>query len=171
MPDNAVFRRLGNILSGRDSSFKGRTFDSFLLSFDVVRKKSLWWGTGFGQFKVLGLDRFREYYNTNLYTIRDVVIPNSIGDLLGTLGLAGVATKLFLEIWFFFKTAVFRNDYRLALFLFIFIYQFTGSFVTNIAEYVIWILAFRQGLFPEFAHRPSAASGRDAQPAVIKQAA
>jgi hypothetical protein len=79
-----------------------------------------------------------------------VVIPNSIGDLLGTLGLLGVAIKLFIEAYFFFRARVFRNDYRLVLFLFIFVYQFTGSFISNIAEYVIWILAFTPDLFPEF---------------------
>jgi hypothetical protein len=149
-PDNFIIRRLDNILAGRDSSFRGRTLDSFILSLDIVRKKSLWWGTGFGQFKLLGLDRFREFYNSNKYTLHDVVIPNSIGDLLGTLGLLGVAVKLFLEGYFFLRTKVFRNDYRLTLFLFIFVYQFTGSFISNVAEYAIWILAFKSNLFPEF---------------------
>jgi hypothetical protein len=149
-PDNFILLRLENILAGKDSSFKGRTFDSFLLSLDIVRKKSLFWGTGFGQFKLLGLDRFREFYNSNKYTLHDVVIPNSIGDLLGTLGLLGVVVKLFLEGYFFFRTRVFRDDYRLTLFLFIFVYQFTGSFISNIAEYAIWILAFKPNLFPEF---------------------
>jgi hypothetical protein len=151
-PDNFIFRRLDNILAGRDSSFKGRTFDSFVLSLDIVRKRSLFWGTGFGQFKLQGLARFREFYNSNHYTLHDVVIPNGIGDLLGTLGLLGVAIKLFLEGFFFFRTRVFRNDYRLTLFLFIFVYQFTGSFISNIAEYAIWILAFKPDLFPEFQY-------------------
>lgn len=151
-PDNFIIRRLDNILAGRDSSFRGRTLDSFILSLDIVHIKSLWWGTGFGQFKLLGLDRFREFYNSNKYTLHDVVIPNSIGDLLGTLGLLGVAIKLFLEGFFFIRTRVFRNDYRLTLFLFIFVYQFTGSFISNIAEYAIWILAFKPDLFPEFQY-------------------
>jgi hypothetical protein len=151
-PDNFIIRRLDNILAGRDSSFRGRTLDSFILSLDIVHIKSLWWGTGFGQFKLLGLHRFREFYNSNKYTLHDVVIPNSIGDLLGTLGLLGVAVKLFLEGFFFIRTRVFRNDYRLTLFLFIFVYQFTGSFISNIAEYAIWILAFKPDLFPEFQH-------------------
>jgi hypothetical protein len=149
-PDDFILRRLDNILAGKDSSFKGRTFDSFLLSLDIVHKKSLFWGTGFGQFKLLGVARFREFYNSNHYTLHDVVIPNSIGDLLGTLGLFGVVIKLFIEGYFFFRTRVFRNDYRLVLFLFIFVYQFTGSFISNIAEYAIWILAFKPDLFPEF---------------------
>ncbi|MBC7536218.1 MAG: hypothetical protein H7258_11050, partial [Ferruginibacter sp.] len=49
----------------------------------------------------------------------------------------------------FFYTKVWTNYFRLLLFIFIFIYQFTGSFVTNIAEYVIWILAFTN-VFVEF---------------------
>jgi hypothetical protein len=44
---------------------------------------------------------------------------------------------------------VWRNYYRLLLFTFIFIYQFTGSFITNVAEYVIWIMAFTP-VFREF---------------------
>ncbi|HXB05886.1 MAG TPA: hypothetical protein VNW04_02185 [Puia sp.] len=149
-PDNVFFRRLQNIAAGRDGSFNGRTFDSFILSMNIARKKSLFFGAGFGQVKALGLDLFRKFYRTNKFTIHDIAIPNSIGDLLATLGLLGVGLKLYLELFFFFRTRVFSNYYRLALFLFIFAYQFTGSFITNIAEYAIWIMAFKPGLFPEF---------------------
>ena len=149
-PENIFSRRIENILAGRDSSVNGRTIDSFILSLDIARKKNLFWGAGFGQVKLAGLDFYRRFYHNSGLTIKDVAIPNSIGDLLATLGLAGVALKLFLEGFFFLRSAVWSNYYRLGLFLFIFAYQFTGSFISNIAEYVIWILAFRQGLFPEF---------------------
>lgn len=56
---------------------------------------------------------------------------------------------LVFEWYLFFKTAVYKNYYRLALFIFVFIYQFTGSYITNIVEYVIWILAFSNA-FPQF---------------------
>lgn len=154
-PDNVFFRRLQNIAAGRDGSFNGRTFDSFILSMDIARKKSLFFGAGFGQTKVLGVDLFRKFYRTNKFTMNDIAIPNSIGDLMATLGLLGVGLKLYLEAFFFFRTRVFSNYYRLALFLFILAYQFTGSFITNIAEYVIWIMAFRPGLFPEFDKKPA----------------
>lgn len=152
-PDNIFFRRLENIFAGKDTSFNGRTFDSFILSMDIARKKSLVWGAGFGQVKVVGLDLYRRFYNDGNFTVNDVAIPNSIGDLLATLGLAGVGIKLFLETFFFFRTGVWSNYYRLGLFIFIFAYQFTGSFVSNIAEYAIWILAFKPDLFPEFDKR------------------
>jgi hypothetical protein len=58
--------------------------------------------------------------------------------------------RLGLEIWLFFRTGVRYNYYRLSLFLFIFIYQFTGSFIMNIAEYVCWAMAFKKGIFEEF---------------------
>ncbi len=149
-PDNIVFQRMSNVLTGNDTSFNGRTIDSFVMSLDIARKKSIAFGVGFGQVKVLGLDVFSRMYHYSKFTYNDVGIPNSTGDTFATLGLLTLALKFFLEIYFFFKTKVYSNQYRMVLFLFIFIYQFTGSFLTNIAEYVIWIMAFKANLFPEF---------------------
>ena len=149
-PNNVFFVRIANVLFGKDTSFKGRTFDSFYLSWKIAGMRSHLFGAGLGQVKLLGLDLFKAYYNYQSFTINTIGIPNSIGDTLAIFGLAGLIIKLFFEAWFFFKTKVFRNDYRLVLFMFIFIYQFTGSFIMNIAEYTIWILAFKEGLFPEF---------------------
>ena len=56
---------------------------------------------------------------------------------------------MLVEIFFFFQTRVWTNYYRLWLFLFMFIFQFAGSFITNVAEYVIWILAFTK-VFEQF---------------------
>jgi len=149
-PNNIFFRRLNNILEGQDTSFNGRTLDSLKLSLAMVQQKSLWFGTGFGQAKVVGLQIYRKFYNWSLFTASDVRIPNGVADLLVTVGLLTVLLKFFLEFYLFFKTRVYSNYYRLTLWIFIFIYQFTGSYFTNIAEYAIWILAFQQNLFPEF---------------------
>ncbi len=149
-PNSIFVRRIVNVVYGKDLSFNGRTFDSFKLGIEIAEKKSLIWGTGLGQVKLQGLDIFRRFYNNTLFTINDIGIPNNLGDFLATFGLVAVAIKLGLEFYFFFKTHVSRNYYRMGLFLFIFIYQFTGSYIMNIAEYVIWILAFKENLFPEF---------------------
>lgn len=149
-PDNIVFRRISNVLAGKDLSFNGRTIDSFVMSLDIARKKSIAFGVGFGQVKLLGVDVFARMYHYSKFTYNDVGIPNSTGDTFATLGLVTLALKFLLEIYFFFKTKVYSNQYRMVLFLFIFIYQFTGSYLTNIAEYVIWIMAFKADLFPEF---------------------
>lgn len=147
-PDNILVRRFHNVLQGRDSSFRGRTYDAFYLGWKITEMKSVLFGSGLGQTKVLGLDLWRNYYAYN-FSINQIAIPNVIGDTLAVFGLVGVAIRLGLEVFFFFRTKVYTNYYRLALFSFIFVYQFTGSFLYNIAEYVIWILAF-VNVFEEF---------------------
>ncbi|HXD78155.1 MAG TPA: hypothetical protein VN616_10135 [Puia sp.] len=149
-PHNFIVIRFSNILSGHDTSFKGRTYDAFFLGWHIAGMKSYLFGCGPGQFRQLGLELFRQYYTLPNATPDQVAIPNSLGDTLAAFGLLGVGLRLFIEVFFFFRTKVWRNYYRLSLFLFIFIYQFTGSFLTNIAEYVIWIMAFHPALFPEF---------------------
>lgn len=149
-PDNIFVVRIANVLSGDDISFNGRTFDSFYLGWEIASRKSILFGCGLGQTKELGIDTFNNFYNTTEYTVQTVGIPNSLGDTLATLGLTGLFLRLFFEVYFFFRQQVYTNYYRLALFIYIFIYQFTGSYITNIAEYVIWIMAFHKGIFTEF---------------------
>ncbi|MGN6162932.1 MAG: hypothetical protein ACTHOF_00185 [Flavisolibacter sp.] len=149
-PDNVFFIRIANVFSGKDTSFNGRTFDSFYLGWEIASQKSILFGVGPGQVKSIGLDFFKQFYHYSNFTESDVAIPNSLGDILSVFGILGVFIKLGLEIKFFFKTKVYTNFLRLALFIFVFIYQFTGSFITNIAEYAIWIMAFSPWLFKEF---------------------
>jgi hypothetical protein len=149
-PDNVIFTRISNVFAGKDTSFKGRTFDSFYLGAEIAREKSLLFGVGPGQVKVLGLDNFINFYHYTNFTMEEVGIPNAVGDTLATFGIVGLLLRFCLEIYFFFSTKVMHNYYRLSLFLFVFIYQFTGSFLVNIAEYVIWLMAFHQGIFEEF---------------------
>lgn len=149
-PHSVVVVRLNNILLGNDSSFRGRTYNSFYLGWHIAGLKSYLFGCGPGQVRELGLPLFRLYYTRPYATVDQVAIPNAVGDTLATFGLLGVTIRIALEFVFFFHTRVWRNYYRLSLFLFMFIYQFTGSFLTNIAEYVIWVMAFHPGIFPEF---------------------
>ena len=149
-PNSVIAVRFSHIFNGQDSSFRGRTYESFYLGWKIAAEKSAWFGCGPGQAKEVGLDVFRKLYNYPPATKEMVVIPNALGDTLATFGIVGATLRIALEMVFFFRSRVSSNYYRLALFLFIFIYQFTGSFISNIAEYVIWIMAFQQGLFPEF---------------------
>jgi hypothetical protein len=147
-PDNTLFLRINNILAGNDLSGQGRTSDSFLLAGRILDLKNPIWGIGPGQTKVIGSRIIKEYYNYPVdYNI--IAIPNATAETWTVFGWAGLILRLTIEIGLFYYTRVWRNTYRLALFLFIFLYQFTGSFITNLAEYVIWILAFTN-LFPEF---------------------
>ncbi len=137
---NPLFTRIGNIFSGQDLSGKGRTIDAFMIAGKMLNEKDQYWGIGLGQAKILGEDIIRNYYQYP--PDYPVSIPNAMAETLAIFGWTGLILKLSLEIFFFFYTRVWNNYYRLMLFFFIFIYQFTGSFITNIAEYVIWILAF-----------------------------
>jgi len=139
--------RLVNIFSGRDSSGKGRTSDAFFLANKLLEKKNEYWGIGFGQIKVIGSDVIRHYY---MYGENFVAtIPNAVAETYTILGWTGVGLRMLVEIFFFFQTRVWTNYFRLWLFLFIFTFQFAGSFITNVTEYVIWILAFTN-VFEQF---------------------
>ena len=143
-PDNVIFKRFINIFEGSDSSFKGRTTDSFYLGFLIADMKSMLFGAGFGQTKELGMDLFTKFYQ-NEYTKDTIAIPNVIGETIAIFGLSGLFIRFVVIFYLFFKTKVYTNYYRLGLFIFIFIYQFTGSYITNVSEYIIWITAFTAG--------------------------
>jgi len=147
-PENSLFIRLENIFSGDDSSGKGRTSDAFILANQVLELKSPAWGVGPGQIKILGGDIIRSYYLYDL-DYNTIAIPNAVAETLAIFGWVGLCVRIVIELLLFFYTTVWKNYFRLLLFLFIFLYQFTGSFITNMAEYVIWILAFTNA-FPQF---------------------
>ena len=147
-PDNILFVRLANVITGKDPSGKGRTYDAFWLADQLLAKKSYWWGIGPGQIKILGFDLIRDFYGYGRDTTR-VAIPNAAAETLAIFGWVGLSLRILVECLLFVYTKVWRNYFRLLLFVFVFIYQFTGSFITNIAEYVIWIIAFT-AVFKEY---------------------
>lgn len=150
-PENVVFHRIHNIFSGDDTSARGRTYEAFILAHRIAAQKSLWWGIGPGQLKLLGRNIIVQYYfYTNIpQTVR---IPNSSAETIAYFGYVGLAVRLFAEIFLFFRTRVYRNPYRMWLFLFAFIFQFTGSYITNASEYIVWLIIFSP-VFPDFVRK------------------
>ena len=148
--DSFFVLRVGNILTGHDSSVKGRTYDAYVLATKLLEKRNEYWGVGLGQIKMIGEDVIRSYYLYN----KDFVatIPNATAETLAVFGWTGLFLRFLIEFFFFVQTKVWTNYYRLWLFLFMFIFQFIGSFITNAAEYVIWILAFTN-VFEQFDAR------------------
>jgi hypothetical protein len=145
--DNVLFTRLDNIVTGADTSSQGRTTEAFTLVQRILDDNNKYWGIGLGQLKWGGEEIIRSYY---LYFDQTAVaIPNAAAETLLLFGWVGLVLRLLIEIALFFMTRVWSNYYRLLLFGFIFIYQFTGSYITNPAEYVLWILAFTNA-FPQF---------------------
>ena len=147
-PQNIIFLRLENIFTGKDTSGNGRTYEAFILAMQMLDLKSHAWGIGAGQIKILGAEIIRSYYLYDL-DYNTFAIPNAAAETLAIFGWIGLSLRILAECFLFFFTRVWTNYYRLLLFIFIFLYQFTGSFITNIAEYVIWILAFTNA-FPVF---------------------
>jgi hypothetical protein len=155
-PENVLFLRVDNIVSGNDLSGKSRTTNSFYLADKILELRSHLWGIGPGQTKVIGIPVIRDFYRyPNALPDSMVQIPNVVAETWAVFGWLGLILRFGLEGFLFFRTRVWTNYYRLALFLFIFIYQFTGSFITNLGEYVIWLMAF-VNVFPQF----DAAKGR-----------
>jgi hypothetical protein len=140
-PDNPVYIRLHNIYYGIDTSTRGRTTESFGLAWKVAAERSIWFGSGLGQIKELAYDIVKRYYDYwgDLETVR---IPNAVGETLAIFGIAGLILRFGCIVYLFFKTKVLTNYYRTCIFFFVFIYQFTGSYITNIVEYVLWCIAF-----------------------------
>jgi len=147
-PENPLYHRLGNILHNKDTSARGRTLESFMLADKIAGLKSHWFGVGPGQLKVLGRNIIIQYYR--YVDMPPVVrIPNACAETIACFGYSGLIIRLATQVFLFFKTRVADNPFRLWLFLFLFLYQFTGSFITNPAEYIVWALVFAP-VFPDF---------------------
>lgn len=147
-PDNPLFVRIRNIFSGDDTSARGRTYEAFILAHKIIQTKSELWGIGPGQLKLIGRNIIIQYYYyTNIPAV--VRIPNACAETIIYFGYAGLVIRLLLQIILFVKTKVAANPFRLWLFLFLFMYQFTGSYITNASEYFMWMLAFVPA-FPDF---------------------
>lgn len=145
---NPLFARLENIYTGKDTSARGRMTDSFFIAWHVAKLKSLWWGVGLGQLKFIGKDFTNYFYAySNIPVTR---IHNSVAETFCFYGWVGLALRFFTLLYLFFRTKVWDNYYRQFLFVFMFIYQFTGSYLFNPAEYVLWILAFSPAVFSLF---------------------
>lgn len=136
--DNLFTIRLQNVLTGIDTSGRNRIFESTDIGYQVAQSTNLFFGAGFGQAKFYLPNLFDVYWE-GLEINR---LTNVLADTLATLGITGVLLRLGAEIILFFRARVYTDFFRLILFLFMFIYQFTGSYMTNVAEYVIWLLAF-----------------------------
>ncbi|MES2380170.1 MAG: O-antigen ligase family protein [Bacteroidota bacterium] len=140
-PANALMVRINNIIMGVDTSTKGRTSDSFMMAWMIANERSMWFGSGLGQIKVLAYDIVKKYFSYwgELEVVR---IPNAVAETMAIFGIFGLLFRFALIFMLFIKTKVLSNHYRTALFVFVFVYQFTGSYITNIVEYVIWAIVF-----------------------------
>jgi hypothetical protein len=151
-PNNLVFVRLENIFQGTDTSANGRIKYAFRVASDMVAYYQAWFGVGPGQFKILFPDMIVNFYHNDLPDVLNYRIPNSMAEMLATYGIYGFTLKIGLEVYFFFRLKIYQNLYSVSLFIFLFIYQFTGSFTVNIAELGIWAIVC-QSRFSQFDYK------------------
>lgn len=140
-PDNPLYVRIQNLMEGKDTSGRGRTYESFILADKIAALKSKIIGIGPGQLKLIGKNTIVQYYNY-MNIPESVRIPNATAETLAYYGYLGLLMRIGIQIFLFVKTKVWNNPFRLWLFLFIFIYQLTGSYINNSYEYMLWILVF-----------------------------
>lgn len=138
---NPVSQRIVQVLAGQDSSTDSRTVSSFIVAYAVALPKSLLWGAGLGQAKLTDVSDLGLAFTIG-------VIPNAVAGGFAELGIIGILIKFALECYLFFRTRVYANPFRVAMFVVVFITQLTGSYVTNVQEYLMWFLAFGP-FFPE----------------------
>ena len=138
---NPIADRLFLVAAGEDSSIDSRTVFSFIVAYNVAEPKSLLWGAGLGQAKLADVSDLGLALSVG-------VIPNAIAGGFAELGIIGMLIKFAVEFYLFFRTRVYANSFRLALFVVVFIIQLTGSYLMNVQEYLMWFLAFGP-FFPE----------------------
>jgi len=141
---NTISARIFQVISGNDGSTQGRTLFAFIGAYVVATSKSIWWGVGLGQMKMMDISSLG-FGLTN-------GVPDEVAGIFAEFGIFGVSLMLAVQGYFFFKTKVYRNLFQLAMFIVAFSQQFTGSFGTDVQEYLMWFLAFNN-FFPEFSMR------------------
>ena len=145
--NSEIATRVTMTFSGDDLSAKGRTSNAFEIAHHLATAKNALFGIGLGQIKIFGEEYIQNYYGYQKWY--RVSIPNTYAETLAIFGYFGAFVRLFIQAFIFIKSKCYNNFFSLTLFIFIFIYQFTGSFITSTAEYVIWLLAV-MNIFPTF---------------------
>ncbi len=132
---NPIAQRVFQVAVGSDSSTYSRTTFSFIVAYTVAASKSLWWGVGLGQGKLVDVSDLGLGFSIG-------IIPNAIAGTFAELGIIAVLIKFIMEFYLFFRTRVYTNTFRLAMFVIAFIVQLTGSHLMNVQEYLMWCFAF-----------------------------
>jgi hypothetical protein len=138
---NPLSIRAAHVEDSSDSSLNSRTTNGLTLAYIIASSKSIWWGIGLGQAKL------QDVFGLNL-GFEKGIIPNALGATFAELGLVSILAKVLLECYLFFRARVYRDSFRLAMFVAACLSQVTGSYLMNVQEYLAWFLAFVQ-IFPE----------------------
>lgn len=148
---NPISERVAQVAAGGDSSTQSRTIYSFIAAYSVAAPKSLWWGVGLGQAKIVDVSDLGIGFTVG-------IIPNAVAGTFAELGIIGVIVRFAAELYLFFRTKVYLNSFRLAMFVAAFITQLTGSHLMDVQQYLMWCFAFLP-FFPAMSLRSDSCSG------------
>ncbi|MFT6165730.1 MAG: hypothetical protein ACJAV5_000958 [Vicingaceae bacterium] len=152
--DTFLSARVNKIMSGEDTSVNGRITESYYLANKIIKEEEKFFGVGLGQIKIVGEKYIRQYYAYSKEDWPVVSLPNATAETLAIYGYLGLLIRLFIPWLLFFKFKVYTNYFNLFMFLFIFLYQLIGSFVTSSTELILWVFAILP-VFKELDIQPS----------------
>lgn len=131
---NAISARVAQVIAGNDSSTELRAFFAYPAAWAIASSKSLWFGVGLGQMKLLNLAMLGHGIESTL--------PNAASQTLAEWGIAGLVARFAVEFYFFFRTRTYSDSFRLAMFVVAFLSQLTGSYNDDVQSYLLWFFAF-----------------------------
>lgn len=140
-----MISRFQSILAGEDFSGLVRVVFSLQAAINMLQEKAIWLlGVGPGQLKYYIGD-----YTSEIPGYEGDNLPNSIASTVATVGGVGLAVKLIIMLSLYWSTRSHRYSFSSTVFVFIFIYQFTGGFFNNVNEYAALAIAFGYARYME----------------------
>jgi hypothetical protein len=138
------FNRVSKILEGKDGSGNVRVVYATSAAYNMINKYNYYFGVGFGETK-----KYVNQFTSQFQGYGTDRLPNSFASTLATVGIIGILLKFIFLLFFFIKTRVYDNIFRLTLFFYILVYGFTGGWMLNVYEFILWAFAFSP-VFSEF---------------------
>lgn len=134
---NFLIGRTARIVEGNDQSGLVRVVYSLGAAEELIEHRGFWLGAGPGEAKyALGT------YTSQYRAFGGDRLASSVASTLAAVGVVGLAIKLALMLGLFFGTRSHKCKYSRTLFVFLFIYQFTGGYFNDVNEFVILGFAF-----------------------------
>lgn len=141
----SITSRLEKFINGKDNSGNVRLFYASTAAYNAIEKYNYFFGIGFGQDK-----KYITEFTSKFAGYAGNRLPNSFASTLITVGIFGTTLKYLFLLYYFFKTRVHHNLFRLITFFYLFIYTFTGGWMFNVYEFILYAFTFSQSAFSEF---------------------
>ncbi|GEM_PF-6628635 len=129
--------RIKQTIEGKDNSGNVRLIYATQSAYNMIKKYNFYFGVGFGQTKEYVLE-----FTAKIPGYGSDRLPNTFASTLATVGFIGIILKISFLVFFFLKTHVYQNIFRLTLFFYTFIYGLSGGWMLNVYEFILWAFTF-----------------------------